>query len=104
MFREVDTFTPEYQAFEHKLYRTALARMGFEGILAPEATQTMELKLYSPLSAELVEDAPARDWIDEPEPPDSQILTGDGLSVPEFQAAILKGIEDEKSPGRKSRA
>ena len=59
----------------------------------------MELKLYSPLSAELVEDAPARDWIDEPEPPDAQILDSEDLTAPVFHAAILKGIEDEKSPG-----
>ena len=98
VFREVDPTTPEYQAFEHKLYRTALARMGFEGILAPEATQTMELKLYSPLSAELVEDAPARDWIDESEPPDSQILDSEDLTAPVFHTAILKGIEAEQAP------
>lgn len=98
VFRKVDTTTPEYQAFEHKLYRTALARMGFEGILAPEVTQTMELKLYSPLSAELVEDAPARDWIDEPEPPDAQTLDGEDLTAPVFHTAILKGIEAEQAP------
>jgi len=96
--REVDTTTPEYKAFEKKLYEKVLERMGFEGILAPEAPQSMELKLYSPLSAELVEDAPARDWIDESETPDSQILDGEDLTAPVFHTAILKGIEAEQAP------
>ena len=95
---EVDTTTPEYQEFEKQLYKKVLERMGFEGILAPEVTQTMELKLYSPLSAELVEDAPTRDWIDEPEPPDSQILDSEDLTAPVFHTAILKGIEAEQAP------
>ena len=95
---EVDTTTPEYQEFEKQLYKKVLERMGFEDILALEATQTMELKLYSPLRAELVEEEPVRDWVDEPEPPESQILTGDDLSAPDFRAAILKGIEDEQVP------
>ena len=34
--REVDTTTPEYQAFEKGLYRAVLIRMGFEELLAPE--------------------------------------------------------------------
>ena len=96
--REVDTTTPEYQEFEKQLYKKVLERMGFEDILAPEVSQTMELKLYSPLSAELVEDAPARDWIDEPEPPDSQILDGEDLTAPVFHTAILNGIEAEQAP------
>ena len=32
---EVDTSTPEYQAFEKQLYEKVLERMGFQDILAP---------------------------------------------------------------------
>ena len=46
----------------------------------------------------MVEEAPVRDWIEEPEPSPPQSLTGDELSAPEFRAAILRGIEDEQSP------
>ncbi len=102
--REVDTSTPEYQAFERQLYGKVLSRLGFENILGPEQdagaieSKVAELKLYSPLSAELVEEAPVRDWIEEPEPFPPQSLTGDELSAPELRAAILKGIEDEQAP------
>lgn len=102
--REVDTAAPEYREFERQLYEKTLERMGFQDILAPEQEmgaakeQVTELKLYSPLSAELVEEAPVRDWIEEPEPSPPQSLTGDELSAPEFRAAILRGIEDEQSP------
>lgn len=34
--REVDTSTPEYQAFEKQLYEKVLERMGFQDILAPK--------------------------------------------------------------------
>ena len=100
----VDTSTPEYQAFEQQLYGKVLSRMGFENIVAPEQeagaieSKVTELKLYSPLSAELVEEEPVRDWIDEPEPSMPLPLTGDDLSAPELRAAILKGIEDEQAP------
>ena len=102
--REVDTSTPEYQAFEQQLYGKVLSRLGFENILGPEQdagaieSKVTELKLYSPLSAELTEEEPVRDWIDEPEPSMPLPLTGDDLSAPELRAAILKGIEDEQAP------
>ena len=102
--REVDTAAPEYREFERQLYEKTLERMGFQDILAPEQKmgaakeQVTELRLYSPLSAELVEEAPVRDWIEEPEPFPPQSLTGDELSAPELRAAILKGIEDEQAP------
>lgn len=98
--REVDTSTPEYLAFEKRLYGKVLERMGFDAVLAPEpeVSRTTELKLYSPLRAELVEDTPARDWIDESEPPNSQILDGEDLTAPVFHTAILKGIEAEQTP------
>ena len=53
--REVDTSAPEYQAFERQLYEKVLERMGFQDILASnqEVSRTVELKLYSPLRAEL---------------------------------------------------
>ena len=101
---EVDTSTPEYQAFEQQLYGKVLSRMGFENIVAPEQeagaieSKVTELKLYSPLSAELTEEEPVRDWIDEPEPSMPLPLTGNDLSAPELRAAILKGIEDEQAP------
>ena len=53
--RKVDTSAPEYQAFERQLYEKVLERMGFQDILVSnqEVSQTVELKLYSPLMAEL---------------------------------------------------
>lgn len=62
----------------------------------------MELKLYSPLRAEL-EEEPVREWIDEPELSIPMPLTGDDLAAPEFHAAILKGIEDEQGPEESER-
>ena len=104
VLHKVDTSTPEYQAFEQKLYRKVLERMGFGDLLAPEkaaksqekgVTQTedkiTELKLYSPLFAELFEADP------EEEPGcGPQILTGENLTG--FQSVIRQGIEDERMP------
>ena len=71
ILREVDTSAPEYLAFERKLYRKVLERMGFGDLLASEETQKSqktevitaeekitEWKLYSPLYAELFEADP----------------------------------------------
>lgn len=109
ILREVDTTTPEYQAFERQLYAKTLEQLGFQDILAPDQemgvieNETIELKLYSPLRAELAEEEPVRDWINEPESPAPLPLTGDDLSAPEFRAAILKGIEDEQAPEESER-
>ena len=101
--REVDTSMPEYQAFERDLYRAVLSRMGFEDLLAPEGpekiqqkdevieSKTTELKLYSPLQADL--------FIEEYDDP--QILVG-GELIP-YQDAILQGIEDERPPDEEER-
>lgn len=101
--REVDTSTLEYRAFEKKLYRAVLSRMGFEDLLAPEGpekiqqkdevieSKTTELKLYSPLQADL--------FIEEYDDP--QILVG-GELIP-YQDAILQGIEDERPPDEEER-
>ena len=107
--REVDTSTPEYQAFEAELYRKVLERMGFGDLLVPEEVvksheievipveeKTTELKLYSPLLAELFEADP-----DEEPGCGSQILTGENLTG--FQAVIRQGIEDERMPGEAER-
>lgn len=107
--REVDTSTPEYQAFEAELYRKVLERMGFGDLLVPEEVvkshevevisveeKTTELKLYSPLLAELFEADP-----DEEPGCGSQILTGENLAG--FQAVIRQGIEDERMPGEAER-
>lgn len=71
--REVDTTTPEYHAFEGQLYAKALEQFGFQDVLAPGQemgaieNETIELKLYSTLRAELAEEemdaakAPGRD-------------------------------------------
>ena len=103
VFREVDTSTPEYQAFEKQLYTKVLERMGFQDMLAPDQvtifeSKVTELKLYSPLSAELEGEASVQDWVDEPDPPEPPPLTGEDLSAPALRAAILKGIEDEQAP------
>ncbi len=47
---EVDTSTPEYQAFEKQLYEKVLERMGFQSLLEPEqeAGAITELKQHSP--------------------------------------------------------
>ena len=39
---DVDTSTPEYQAFEKQLYAEVLERMGFQDMLAPEQNQKQE--------------------------------------------------------------
>lgn len=36
MLGAVDISTPEYQRFEHQLYKSVLERMGFDGLLVPE--------------------------------------------------------------------
>ena len=102
--REVDTSTPEYQAFERKLYRAALTRMGFEDLLGPSEhsksrekevvvteKDTTELKLYSPLFGELTEQE-----YDDPEPLDGSDLVA-------FQEAISQGIGDEQMPEEEER-
>ncbi len=102
--REVDTSTPEYQAFERKLYRAVLTRMGFEDLLGPSERiksqekevvvteeNTTELKLYSPLFGELTEQE-----YDDPEPLDGSDLVA-------FQEAISQGIEDEQMPEEEER-
>jgi len=40
--REVDTSTPEYQAFEKQLYEKVLERLGFQDILAPSREPVLE--------------------------------------------------------------
>ncbi len=109
VLREVDTSAPEYLAFEAKLYRKALERMGFGDMLAPEEPiksheaevipveeKTTELKLYSPLYAELFEADP-----DEEPGYGPQILVGENLTG--FQAVIRQGIEDERLPDEEER-
>ena len=104
ILREVDISTPEYGAFEEKLYRKVLERMGFGDLLAPEETikskeievtaiegQTTELKLYSPLYAELFEADP-----DEESGCGPEVLGGYELTS--YQDAIRQGIEDEREP------
>ena len=94
---EVDTSTPEYQAFEKQLYGKVLERMGFQDILAPGQevdaieNKTTELKLYSHLSGELTEQE-----YDDPQP-----LDGSDLAM--FQDVILHGIEDEQMPEEEER-
>ena len=109
ILREVDTSAPEYLAFERKLYRKVLERMGFGDLLASEETQKSqktevitaeekitEWKLYSPLYAELFEADP------EEEPGcGPQILTGGNLTG--FQTIIRQGIEDECLPDEEER-
>ena len=92
--REVDTSTPEYQAFEKQLYEKVLERMGFQDILAPDpqANLVTELKLYSPLRAEMAGGESA-----------SRLLAGDELSAPEFRDAILQGLKDELTPEQEKR-
>lgn len=91
---EVDTSTPEYYAFEKQLYGKVLGRMGFQDILAPDpqANLVTELKLYSPLRAEMAGGESA-----------SQLLAGDELSAPEFRDAILQGLKDELTPEQEKR-
>jgi len=90
--QEVDTSTPEYQDFERQLYKEVLERMGFQDIIALEQEvsaiedKTTELKLYSPLSGELV-----KQEYDDPEPLD-------GREMNWFENTIRQGIEDEQMP------
>lgn len=104
ILREVDTSTPEYVAFEEKLYRKVLERMGFGDLLAPEETvkfqekgvvqtekKITELRLYSPLYGELFEE----------EYSNPQLLTGYDLTG--YQDAIRQGIEDERLPDEEER-
>ena len=90
--QEVDTSTPEYQDFERQLYKEVLERMGFQDIIALEQEvsaiedKTTELKLYSPLSGELV-----KQEYDDPEPLD-------GTEMNWFENTIRQGIEDEQTP------
>ena len=44
--REVDTSTPEYQAFEKQLYEKVLARMGFENMLASHQAEPEKQPIY----------------------------------------------------------
>ena len=44
---EVDTSTPEYQAFEKQLYEKVLERMGFQNLLAPGRDETARVPNHS---------------------------------------------------------
>ena len=111
ILREVDTSTPEYLAFEEKLYRSVLDRMGFEELLAPEhadekmkqskvlsTEEITELKLYSPLSAVLYEEDPEEETETGFEP-----LILSGYELTGYQDAIRQGIEDERLPDEEER-
>ena len=100
--REVDTTTPEHRAFEQQLYGKVLSRMGFDNILGPaqEAgaieNKVTELKLYSPLTADLYM---------EPDPDSQEHADGTELMVDlygedlaEYKKIILNAIEDEMLP------
>ena len=100
--REVDTSTPEYCAFEKQLYKKVLERMGFQDILAPEQKvsaiedKTTELKLYSPLTADLyMEPDP-----DSQEHADGTELLVDlyGEDITDYKKIILQAIKDEMLP------
>jgi len=100
--REVDTSTPEYCAFEKQLYKKVLERMGFQDILAPEQEvsaiedKTTELKLYSPLTADLyMEPDP-----DSQEHADGTELLVDlyGEDITAYKKIILQAIKDEMLP------
>ena len=41
--REVDTSTPEYQAFEKQLYEKVLERMGFQHLLTPDRDEVLRV-------------------------------------------------------------
>ena len=99
---EVDTSTPEYCAFEKQLYKKVLERMGFQDILAPEQEvsaiedKTTELKLYSPLTADLyMEPDP-----DSQEHADGTELLVDlyGEDITDYKKIILQAIKDEMLP------
>ena len=99
---EVDTSTPEYCVFEKQLYKKVLERMGFQDILAPEQEvsaiedKTTELKLYSPLTADLYM---------EPDPDSQEHADGTELLVDlygedltAYKKIILQAIKDEMLP------
>ena len=111
ILREVDTSAPEYLAFEEKLYRKVLERMGFGTLLAPEEPvksreievipveeKITELKLYSPLSAVLYEEDPEEETETGCEP-----LILSGYELTGYQDAIRQGIEDERLPDEEER-
>ena len=45
---EVDTSTPEYQAFEKQLYEKVLERMGFQDIVAPGRNDPAQVPSQTP--------------------------------------------------------
>ena len=107
----MDTSAPEYLAFEEKLYRSVLDRMGFEELLAPEhadekmkqskvlsTEEITELKLYSPFSAVLYEEDPEEETETGFEP-----LILSGYELTGYQDAIRQGIEDERLPDEEER-
>ncbi len=111
ILREVDTSAPEYLAFEEKLYRKVLERMGFGTLLAPEEPvksreievipveeKITELNLYSPLSAVLYEEDPEEETETGFEP-----LILSGYELTGYQDAIRQGIEDERLPDEEER-
>ena len=99
---EVDTSTPEYCAFEKQLYKKVLERMGFQDILAPEQEvsaiedKTTELKLYSPLTADLYMEPD----LDSQEHADGTELLVDlyGEDITAYKKIILQAIKDEMLP------
>ena len=103
----VDTFTPEYQAFEQQLYGKVLARMGFENLLGPEQetgaieSKVTELKLYSPLTADIYME-PAPDSQEHADGTELMVnLYGEDLT--EYKKIILNAIKDEMLPEMKER-
>ena len=86
--RKVDTFSPEYRAFQRELYGKALERMGFQDVLAPG----QELKLYSRLSGQLT-----MPGYDGPQSLDSNDLV-------KFRTMILQWIEDGRTPEEEERS
>lgn len=106
VFREVDTSTPEYQAFEKQLYTKVLERMGFQDMLAPDQVVVIEnnvteLKLYSPLTADIYME-PAPDSQEHADGTELMVnLYGEDLT--EYKKIILNAIEDEMLPEMKER-
>ena len=103
----VDTLTPEYQAFEQQLYGKVLARMGFENLLGPEQetgaieSKVTELKLYSPLTADIYME-PAPDSQEHADGTELMVnLYGEDLT--EYKKIILNAIKDEMLPEMKER-
>ena len=100
--REVDTSTPEYCAFEKQLYEKVLERMGFQDILEPKQKvsaiedKTTELKLYSPLTADLYMEPD----LDSQEHADGTELLVDlyGEDITAYKKIILDAIKDEMLP------